>query len=63
LATVFSGSALYKLSVVLDPKEILVKLAVAVPAQKENRIGLHHLLYASFFIACVVTTGWTDTLD
>ncbi|CAN6996647.1 unnamed protein product [Brassica oleracea var. botrytis] len=35
----------------LDPKEILVKLSVAVPAQ------------ASFFIACVVTTGWTDTLD
>ncbi|CAN7122922.1 unnamed protein product [Brassica rapa subsp. narinosa] len=34
LATVFSGSALYKLSVVLDPKEILVKLAVAVPAQE-----------------------------
>ena len=33
LASVFSGSALYKLSVVLDPKEILVKLAVAVPAQ------------------------------
>ncbi|CAF1906187.1 BnaC02g19210D [Brassica napus] len=51
LATVFSGSALYRLSVVLDPKEILVKFSVAVPAQ------------ASFFIACVFTTGWTDTLD
>ncbi|XP_010511974.1 PREDICTED: CSC1-like protein At1g69450 [Camelina sativa] len=49
-ATVFSGSAFYKLSVILDPKEIPVKLAVAVPAQ------------ASFFIAYVVTTGWTDTL-
>ena len=49
-ATVFSGSAFYKLSVILDPKEILFKLAVAVPAQ------------ASFFIAYVVTTGWTDTL-
>jgi hypothetical protein len=49
-ATVFSGSAFYKLSVILDPKQIPLKLAVAVPAQ------------ASFFIAYVVTTGWTDTL-
>lgn len=32
-ATVFSGSAFKTLSVILDPKEIPVKLAVAVPAQ------------------------------
>ncbi|CAN8239047.1 unnamed protein product [Cochlearia groenlandica] len=49
-ATVFSGSALSKLSLFLNPKEILIRLAVGVPAQ------------ASFFIAYVVTTGWTDTL-
>ncbi|XWS69672.1 hypothetical protein CRYUN_Cryun04dG0199000 [Craigia yunnanensis] len=48
-ATVFSGSALYQISIVLDPKNIPAKLAVAVPGQ------------ASFFIAYVVTSGWTST--
>ena len=33
LATVFSGSVLYQLSVILDPKGIPGRLAVAVPAQ------------------------------
>uniref|UniRef100_A0A2P2LA58 CSC1-like protein At1g69450 n=1 Tax=Rhizophora mucronata TaxID=61149 RepID=A0A2P2LA58_RHIMU len=48
-ATVFSGSVLYQLSIFLDLKNIPSKLAVAVPAQ------------ASFFIAYVVTSGWTST--
>ncbi|XP_028803689.1 CSC1-like protein At1g69450 isoform X2 [Neltuma alba] len=48
-ATVFSGSVLYQMSIFLDPKAIPQKLAVAVPAQ------------ASFFIAYVVTSGWTST--
>ncbi|GAV72956.1 DUF221 domain-containing protein/RSN1_TM domain-containing protein [Cephalotus follicularis] len=48
-ATVFSGSVLYQISIILDPKNIPAKLAVAVPAQ------------ASFFIAYVVTSGWTST--
>ncbi|KAK4598633.1 hypothetical protein RGQ29_015908 [Quercus rubra] len=48
-ATVFSGSVLYQLSLILDPKNIPARLAVAVPAQ------------ASFFIAYVVTSGWTST--
>ncbi|KAL5761707.1 hypothetical protein ACOSP7_017971 [Xanthoceras sorbifolium] len=48
-ATVFSGSVLYQLNIFLDPKNIPSKLAVAVPAQ------------ASFFIAYVVTSGWTST--
>ncbi|CAM8912808.1 unnamed protein product [Rhodiola kirilowii] len=48
-ATVFSGSALYQISIILDPSNILSRLAVAVPAQ------------ASFFIAYVVTSGWTGT--
>lgn len=48
-ATVFSGSVLYQLSIILDPKNIPSKLAVAVPAQ------------ASFFVAYVVTSGWTST--
>ncbi|CAN0896507.1 CSC1-like protein At1g69450 [Linum grandiflorum] len=47
-ATVFSGSVFHQLSIVLDPKSIPRKLGVAVPAQ------------ASFFIAYVVTTGWTS---
>ncbi|XP_016202767.2 CSC1-like protein At1g69450 [Arachis ipaensis] len=47
-ATVFSGSVLSMLSILLDPKGIPSKLAAAVPAQ------------ASFFIAYVVTTGWTS---
>ncbi|XP_024041667.1 CSC1-like protein At1g69450 isoform X2 [Citrus clementina] len=46
-ATVFSGSVLYQLNIVLDPKNIPARLGVAVPAQ------------ASFFIAYVVTSGWT----
>ncbi|XP_057993339.1 CSC1-like protein At1g69450 isoform X2 [Hevea brasiliensis] len=48
-ATVFSGSVLYQVSIFLEPKNIPAKLAVAVPAQ------------ASFFIAYVVTSGWTST--
>lgn len=50
-ATVFSGSALYKVSIILDPTNIPSRLAVAVPAQ------------ASFFIAYVVTSGWTSVLS
>ncbi|KAI9389780.1 hypothetical protein POPTR_008G091200v4 [Populus trichocarpa] len=48
-ATVFSGSVLNQISIALDPKNIPTKLAVVVPAQ------------ASFFIAYVVTSGWTST--
>ncbi|KAM7269597.1 hypothetical protein ACFE04_025094 [Oxalis oulophora] len=48
-ATVFSGSILNQISIFLDPRNIPEKLAVAVPAQ------------ASFFIAYVVTSGWTST--
>lgn len=48
-ATVFSGTALYQVSLILDFKTIPARLAVAVPAQ------------ASFFIAYVVTSGWTST--
>ncbi|TKY69635.1 CSC protein [Spatholobus suberectus] len=47
-ATVFSGSILSMLNVILNPKAIPGKLAVAVPAQ------------ASFFITYVVTQGWTS---
>uniref|UniRef100_A0A7N1A1A0 Uncharacterized protein n=1 Tax=Kalanchoe fedtschenkoi TaxID=63787 RepID=A0A7N1A1A0_KALFE len=47
-ATVFSGSAFYQVSIILDPTNIPSRLAVAVPAQ------------ASFFIAYVVTSGWTS---
>uniref|UniRef100_A0A6N2NBN3 CSC1/OSCA1-like 7TM region domain-containing protein n=1 Tax=Salix viminalis TaxID=40686 RepID=A0A6N2NBN3_SALVM len=48
-ATVFSGSILNQFSIILDPKNIPSELAVSVPAQ------------ASFFIAYVVTSGWTST--
>lgn len=48
-ANVLSGSVLNQLSDLLDLKNIPAKLAVAVPAQ------------ASFFIAYVVTSGWTST--
>lgn len=48
-ANVLSGSVLNQLSLLLDLKNIPAKLAVAVPAQ------------ASFFIAYVVTSGWTST--
>ncbi|XP_043703953.1 CSC1-like protein HYP1 isoform X2 [Telopea speciosissima] len=47
-ANVLSGSAFYQFSIILEPKFIPQKLAVAVPAQ------------ASFFIAYVVTSGWTS---
>ncbi|XP_065860502.1 CSC1-like protein At1g69450 [Euphorbia lathyris] len=50
-ATVFSGSVLYQVNIFLDPKNIPSKLAVAVPAQ------------ASFFVAYVVTSGWTSVLS
>ncbi|XP_052722789.1 CSC1-like protein HYP1 isoform X6 [Vigna angularis] len=46
-ANVLSGSALYRVNVFLEPKEIPRILAEAVPSQ------------ASFFIAYVVTSGWT----
>ncbi|KAG4925844.1 CSC1-like protein HYP1 [Glycine soja] len=45
---VLSGSALYRLTIFLEPKEFPRVLAEAVPAQ------------ASFFIAYVVTFGWTN---
>ncbi|KAK9051014.1 hypothetical protein SSX86_027639 [Deinandra increscens subsp. villosa] len=48
-ANVLSASALNLLSILLEFKEIPSKLAVYVPAQ------------ASFFIAYVVTLGWTST--
>ncbi|XXG46923.1 hypothetical protein AAC387_Pa02g1651 [Persea americana] len=47
-ANVLSGSVYTQLNVLLDPKNIPMRLAVAVPAQ------------ASFFIAYVVTSGWTS---
>ncbi|KAF5479485.1 hypothetical protein F2P56_000301 [Juglans regia] len=47
-ANVLSGSALYQVNVFLEPKKIPSVLAEAVPAQ------------ASFFIAYVVTSGWTS---
>ncbi|WCJ22186.1 Early-responsive to dehydration stress protein (ERD4) [Euphorbia peplus] len=50
-ATVFSGSVLSQVNIFLDPKNIPSKLAVSVPAQ------------ASFFVAYVVTSGWTSILS
>ncbi|XP_010258592.1 PREDICTED: CSC1-like protein HYP1 isoform X2 [Nelumbo nucifera] len=47
-ANVLSGSALYQINIFLEPKNIPGKLAIAVPSQ------------ASFFIAYVVTSGWTS---
>ncbi|PON96344.1 Calcium-dependent channel [Trema orientale] len=47
-ANVLSGSALYQVNVFLEPKNIPRVLAEAVPAQ------------AAFFIAYVVTSGWTS---
>lgn len=47
-ANTLSGSALYLVKVVLEPKKIPWILAEGVPAQ------------ASFFIAYVVTSGWTS---
>lgn len=47
-ANTLSGSALYRVSIFLEPKEIPTVLAVAVPGQ------------ASFFIAYVVTSGWAS---
>ncbi|KAK7271808.1 hypothetical protein RJT34_28016 [Clitoria ternatea] len=46
-ANVLSGSALYRVNIFLEPKEIPRVLGEAVPSQ------------ASFFIAYVVTSGWT----
>ncbi|CAK8533470.1 unnamed protein product [Lathyrus sativus] len=46
-ANVLSGSALYRVNIFLEPKNIPRVLAEAVPSQ------------ASFFIAYVVTSGWT----
>ncbi|KAA8547957.1 hypothetical protein F0562_004386 [Nyssa sinensis] len=48
-ANVLSGTALYQVNVFLEPKNIPSVLAEAVPSQ------------ASFFIAYVVTSGWTST--
>ncbi|KAK4477597.1 hypothetical protein RD792_016833 [Penstemon davidsonii] len=50
-ANVLSGSALYRIDVILEPKRIPELLAVAVPGQ------------AAFFIAYVVTSGWTKTFS
>ncbi|KAL2505014.1 CSC1-like protein HYP1 [Abeliophyllum distichum] len=50
-ANVLSGSALYRVNIILEPKRIPEILAVAVPGQ------------ASFFIAYVVTSGWTKTVS
>lgn len=50
-ANVLSGTALYRLDKILEPKRIPEILAVAVPGQ------------ASFFIAYVVTSGWTKTFS
>ncbi|XP_068656878.1 CSC1-like protein HYP1 isoform X2 [Aristolochia californica] len=47
-ANVLSGSAFSQAELFLEPKNIPSKLAVAVPEQ------------ASFFIAYVVTSGWTN---
>lgn len=47
-ANVLSGSALSNLYIFLDPKTIPLKLGVLVPQQ------------ASFFVAYVVTSGWTS---
>jgi hypothetical protein len=48
-ANTLSGSVIAQLDVFLEPKNFPSKLAIAVPAQ------------ASFFIAYVVTSGWTST--
>ncbi|KAK3027393.1 hypothetical protein RJ639_040191 [Escallonia herrerae] len=48
-ANVLSGSVFYQISIFLEPKDFPARLAVAVPAQ------------ASFFVAYVVTSGWTST--
>ncbi|KAL6520411.1 hypothetical protein OROMI_032591 [Orobanche minor] len=50
-ANVLSGSALYMINIFLEPKRIPEVLAIAVPGQ------------ASFFIAYVVTSGWTKTFS
>ncbi|KAL5582244.1 hypothetical protein UlMin_014686 [Ulmus minor] len=47
-ANVLSGSVLYQVNVFLEPKKIPRVLAEAVPSQ------------AAFFIAYVVTSGWTS---
>lgn len=47
-ANVLSGSALYQVNLLLEPKEVPRILALGVPGQ------------ASFFISYVVTTGWTS---
>ncbi|KAM1770288.1 hypothetical protein ACFX11_045243 [Malus domestica] len=50
LANTLSGTVLYRFNIFLEPKKIPGILADAVPAQ------------ASFFIAYVVTSGWTSLL-
>lgn len=47
-ASVLSGSIANQFEIILDPKNIPRRLAIAVPAQ------------ASFFISYVVTSGWTS---
>ncbi|KAF6171768.1 hypothetical protein GIB67_007289 [Kingdonia uniflora] len=47
-ANTLSGSAFSLFNILLEPKNIIYRLAVAVPAQ------------ASFFISYVVTSGWTS---
>ncbi|XP_076931258.1 hyperosmolality-gated Ca2+ permeable channel 2.3-like [Bidens hawaiensis] len=50
-ANVLVGSALYRVNIFLEPKEIPNILAAAVPGQ------------ATFFITYVVTSGWTSTVS
>lgn len=74
-ANVLSGSALYRVIVFLEPKNIPRVLAAAVPAQVINTKSFSFevnpvsffqtmnesssLVQASFFISYVVTSGWT----
>ncbi|KAI8541688.1 hypothetical protein RHMOL_Rhmol08G0081600 [Rhododendron molle] len=61
-ANVLSGTALYQVNVFLEPKKIPLVLAEAVPGQ-ENPCSIEFVSTqeASFFIAYVVTSGWTST--
>ncbi|KAL2927084.1 CSC1-like protein HYP1, partial [Bienertia sinuspersici] len=47
-ANVLSGTALYQVNMILEPKKVPMLLAQGVPGQ------------ASFFISYVVTSGWTS---
>lgn len=47
-ATVFSGSVLYQLNIVLDPKNIPARLGVAVPAQVRIIICADDFFFSEF---------------